>query len=104
MRVIEQKQEHYEVQEVPHGKVYSWRPGHVFFECDCGETLTWAGGRAECACGASYEGFGRERMEQQRGEGVYRPWIEEYEAWREAKDASGVRCEYYGFVGEKDGR
>ena len=102
MRVIERKQEHYEVREVPHGKVYRWRPEHVLFECDCGETLDWTGGFARCRCGASYEEFRRERVDREEYRGAYRPWIEEYEAWREAKAARGLQHEYYGFVGEEN--
>ena len=41
MRVIEHEREHYEVREVPYGKVYSWCPERLVFECDCGETLLW---------------------------------------------------------------
>lgn len=103
MRVIERNQEHYEVQEVPYGKVYSWRPEHVLFECDCEETLTWTGGRVECRCGAVYEGFERERVNPEEEKGTYHPWIEEYEKWREVKLANGIQHEYYGFVGEKNG-
>jgi hypothetical protein len=36
MRVIAREPEHYEVHEVPYGKVYSWRPERIVFECDCG--------------------------------------------------------------------
>ncbi len=101
MRVIEREQGHYEVQEVPHGKVYSWRPEYVLFECDCGETLTWSSDHIECRCGAVYEGFERERVKPEEGKGAYRPWLEEYEEWREAKMANGIQHEYFGFVGEK---
>lgn len=108
MRVIEREQGHYEVQEVPHGKVYSWRPEQVLFECDCGETLTWNGGHAchighvECRCGAAYEDFGRERVNPEE-KGAHRPWLEEYEEWMETKTANGIKREYFGFVGEKSG-
>ncbi|MGF1470563.1 MAG: hypothetical protein ACFB50_02330 [Rubrobacteraceae bacterium] len=104
MRVIERKKEHYETQEVPYGKVYSWRSERVLFECGCGETLIWQGGRTECGCGASYEEFGREVVEPSEARKAYRPWLEEYEAWREAKAATGLQHEYYGFVGESNDR
>lgn len=103
MRVIDWEQEHYEVQEVPYGKVYSWRPEHILFECDCGETLTWTGGRTECSCGATYEGFDRERVEPRTEGSAHHPWLEEYEVWRKTKIASGLQHEYYGFVGERNG-
>lgn len=104
MRVIEREQGHYEVQEVPYGKVYCWRPERVLFECECGETLVWKGGSARCRCGASYEDFGREGVERQPEEGVYHPWFEEYERWRETKLDQGLQHEYYGFVGVENGR
>ncbi len=101
MRVIEHQQEHYEVQEVPHGKVYSWRPEHVLFECDCGETLRWTGDHVGCRCGAVYEDFGRGRVKPREEKGTYHPWLEEYEEWRGTKTANGIQHEYFGFVGEK---
>lgn len=102
MRLIERESAHYEVQEGPYGKVYSWRPEHVLFECDCGETLAGSSERVECRCGAVYEGFGRERVEPEEERGAYHPWLEDYEQWREAKTAKGVRREYFGFVEEKN--
>jgi hypothetical protein len=30
---------HYDVQEVPFGTVYKWRPKHVVMECGCGKRL-----------------------------------------------------------------
>ena len=36
MRVIAREREHYEVHEVPYGKVYGWRPERVVLERDCG--------------------------------------------------------------------
>ncbi len=102
MRVIEREQAHYEVQEVPYGKVYSWRPERVLFECGCGEQLVWKGGRARCRCGATYEDFG-EKEPESRAEEVLHPWFKEYETWRKAKLENGLRHEYYGFVGVKNG-
>lgn len=98
MRVMEREQEHYEVLEVPYGKVYSWCPESILIECDCGEQLTWRGGRAECRCGASYTDIEKEAPEQQPQENVYHPWLEDYEKWRETKIANGLQHEYYGFV------
>jgi hypothetical protein len=104
MRVIEREQAHYEVQEVPYGKVYSWRPERVLFECECGETLVWKGGSARCRCGATYEDFGKVVSRPPEGEeDVYHPWLKEYESWRKIKLENGLQHEYYGFVGEKNG-
>jgi hypothetical protein len=54
MRVLEREKGHYEVHEVPYGKVYSWCPERVRFECDCGEVLTWTVPVTLCGCSASY--------------------------------------------------
>ena len=51
MRVIEHESGHYEVREVPYGKVYDWRPDRVVFECDCGETNALFGSAIVCSCG-----------------------------------------------------
>lgn len=102
MRVIEREQAHYEVQEVPYGKVYCWRPERVLFECECGERLVWKGDRARCRCGATYEDFGGGDVDRQT-EDVYHPWLKEYETWRKTKLDNGLQHEYYGFVGVKNG-
>jgi hypothetical protein len=100
MRVIEREQGHYEVHDVPYGKVYSWRPEHVLFECGCGETLTWMAPVTVCCCGASYtDVFSREPEARRTDEVAYRPWLEEYERWRREKLANNLRHEYFGFVG-----
>ena len=54
MRVIEREGGHYEVREVPYGKVYGWCPRRVVFECDCGERHAYSGSAIVCACGAIY--------------------------------------------------
>lgn len=101
MRVIEQIQGRYEVREVPYGTVYSWSPGYVRVECDCGTVLECSGSGSMCECGASYE----EILEgvDSRNESVDHPWLEDYEAWREEKEANDVKHEYYGFVGVENG-
>jgi hypothetical protein len=96
MRVIARDQEHYEVHEVPYGKVYSWRPERIVFECDCGETLVWMRPVTACACGAVHTDVLPER--RPTGEKPQHPWIEEYEEWRREKDANNLRHEYFGFV------
>jgi hypothetical protein len=102
MRVIEREKEHYEVLEVPYGKVYSWRPERIVFECDCGAMLTWTSPVTECRCGARYtEGFlGENRPEDFR---AYHPWLEEYEAWREKEREANVNREYFVFVEADNG-
>jgi hypothetical protein len=39
-KIIKRVQAHYEVREVPFGKVYQWHPAYVALECDCGEKVT----------------------------------------------------------------
>ena len=60
MRVIAREREHYEVHEVPYGKVYSWRPERIVFECDCGERLVWMRPVTACACGAVHTDVSRD--------------------------------------------
>ncbi len=96
MRVIAREREHYEVHRVPYGKVYSWRPERIVFECDCGETLVWAKPVIVCACGAVHTDGLREPEERRTDE--EHPWHEEYEEWRRERDANNLRHEYFGFV------
>ena len=79
MRVIAREREHYEVHDVPYGKVYSWRPERI-------------------ACGAVHTGVSRE-PEERRTE---HPWHEEYAEWRREKEANNLRHEYFDFVGTGD--
>ena len=95
MRVIEHEREHYEVREVPYGKVYSWRPERLVFECACGETLLWTRPVTVCACGTVHTDVSRE-PERRTDEGSHHPWHEEYEEWR--RDAGNLRHEYFDFV------
>jgi hypothetical protein len=91
MRVIER--EHY---AVPYGKVYSWRPERIVFECDCGERLIWA--KPVTVCGTVHTDFSPEERRTDREH----PWLEEYEEWRRKKDANNLRREYFGFIGAGD--
>jgi hypothetical protein len=100
MRVIEREREHYEVCEVPYGKVYTWRPERVVFECDCGESLLWESPVTVCACGTVHTGVLREPEERRTDE--EHPWHEEYEEWRRKREANNLRHEYFGFVGVGD--
>ncbi|MGB3681198.1 MAG: hypothetical protein WA990_01805 [Rubrobacteraceae bacterium] len=107
MRVIEKERGRYEVLEVPYGKSYSWSPGRARIECDCGVVVDLEGplegSGAVCECGAELEGISEgPGLEVSGNEGGHRPWLEEYEEWREQKEAKDVRCEYYAFVEAKD--
>jgi hypothetical protein len=39
-KIIEHVQAHYEVREVPFGKIYEWHLAYATLECDCAEKLT----------------------------------------------------------------
>lgn len=100
VRVIEAEHGGYEVREVPHGKVYSWNPGRLRVECECGAVLDREEPEVapgfECECGVKCEESlgGLDSLEESSG----RPWVGDYKEWREEKEAKGVRCEYYAFV------
>lgn len=48
---------HYEVREVPYGKVYRWGPGSALVECACGQSMITEEDAAACSrCGANYKG------------------------------------------------
>lgn len=100
MRVVEREREHYDVQEVPYGKVYRWHPERIIIECDCGERLIWTAPVTVCRCGANYVYPGEEGTKR-RPEATHHPWIDEYEEWRRQKETLHLQHEYYGFVEEQ---
>ena len=100
MRVIEHERGHYEVREVPYGKVYDWRPERLVFERHCGETYVWSGSEIACACGAVYAGVPATE-DGQPEEGFSLPWLEDYKEWR--KEAGDLRHGYFVFVEESGG-
>jgi hypothetical protein len=95
VQVIEHEREHYEVREVPYGRVYSWCPERIVFECACGETLVRARPVTVCACGAVHTDV-LEPEERPADARSYHPWLEEYEEWR--RDAGNLQHEYFDFV------
>jgi hypothetical protein len=67
---------YYEVQEVPFGTVYRWRPRHLA-ECECGERLSLtAYSTATCPqCGANHGATAREELTVERLEDqTLHPW------------------------------
>jgi len=92
--VIERERGHYEVREVPYGKVYDWRPERVVFECDCGETHVWSGSEISCACGAVHASVS-DPGAGSASEGPLHPWLEDYEEWRTVREANDLRHEYF---------
>ncbi|HEU4848141.1 MAG TPA: hypothetical protein VFT03_08075 [Rubrobacteraceae bacterium] len=98
VRVIEHESGHYEVREVPYGKVYDWRPDRVVFECDCGETNVSFGSAIVCSCGTVHNDVSGEGQQEVSPH----PWLEDYEEWRRERDARDLRHEYFVFVEESD--
>jgi hypothetical protein len=95
VRVIEHERGHYEVREIPYGKVYGWRPERLVFECGCGETHVSAGAEIACSCGAVYAGGPGSEDEP------CHPWLRDYEEWR--SEAGDLRHEHFVFVEESRG-
>jgi hypothetical protein len=76
VRVIESVQGRYEVQEVPFGKVYAWRPGHFVFECSCGEEAVLNASASACRCGTNHMDAVRQEL------GTGKPGDEALHPWR----------------------
>ncbi len=95
VRVIKHECGHYEVYEIPYGKVYGWCPERLVFECGCGETHVSTGDEIACSCGAVYAGVPGSEDEPRH------PWLRDYEEWR--SEAGDLRHEYFVFVEESGG-
>ena len=83
MEVLEHLEEHYEVQEVPFGRVYKWCPESAVVECDCGEstifkTSTLTSSVVFCECGADYMADIQEECQRHQPE-VLGQMLEAYE-------------------------
>ena len=99
VRVIEHESGHYEVREVPYGKVYDWRPDRVVFECDCGETNVLFGSAIVCSCGTVHNDVSEEGQQEEESP---IPGSRDYEGVAQEKDARDLRHEYFVFVEESD--
>ena len=77
LKVIERTEAGYDVQEVPFGKVYVWRPQSVLIECECSEEAAVTASTTTCGgCGAEYDA-GQVRGasgERRSGDEALRPW------------------------------
>jgi hypothetical protein len=93
VRIIEQLEGHYEVQDVEFGKVYKWHPDSAIIECECGKRSTYSqssliGSVSTCECGEDH-------MEPIQEEELITPLPEEDEAlhpWRywKSSDDTGL--------------
>lgn len=84
MQVIERLEEHYELHEVPFGRIYKWCPECIVVECDCGERLTFkmsalTGFLGACECGADLTTDIQERLRGHQPE-VRGRMLEDHEA------------------------
>ena len=56
LKVIERTEAGYDVQEVPFGKVYVWRPQSVLIECERGEEAALTASATTCKeCDAEHD-------------------------------------------------
>ena len=83
-RMIERTEGRYDVHQMPYGKVYVWRPGHIVVAwCDCGERPTLTLSVATCSrCGADHTAVVREELDGSRlGDEALHPWryLHEYQ-------------------------
>jgi len=98
MRIIKNLEEHYERQEVPFGRRYTWCPESIVVQCDCGEKSTFkmsdlTGFGAVCVCGVDLTLDIHEKLQEHqpevRGQGLeddettQHPWRHDIEAQAE---------------------
>ena len=82
VNVIERLEGHYEVREAEYGRSYTWSPGRVIVECECGEKPTLMFSRRVCWCGVDHTDVVTEELAAKRlGEEALHPWryVEERE-------------------------
>ena len=75
-KVLERLEGHYDVQDIPFGKVYRWCPECVVIECVCGEKPTLTSSRVSCECGADHASVVREELtfRPPKDEATLHPW------------------------------
>lgn len=100
VRVVEHERGHYEVREVPYGKVYDWRPGRAVLKCGCGRSHVSSGSEVACPCGVVHAGVPERSGEA--AEAPLRPWSEDYQEWRMVREAWDLRREYFVVEGDDD--
>ena len=75
VNVIERLEGHYEVREALYGRSYTWFPGHVVVECECGERPTLTFSKHVCRCGVDHTHIVTEELAARRlGEETLHPW------------------------------
>ena len=72
----------YEVEELEHGKIYTWKPETVVVECGCGEETALTPSETTCEeCGAEHTGLVREDLSDRQPQGD-----EDVHPWRYSED------------------
>ncbi len=80
VHIVEHVRSHYEVREVPFGKVYEWHPAHITLGCACGvrSSLAATSTVTTCRrCGADLGGFFHD-LEERVGrlpDRLIHPWV-----------------------------
>jgi len=73
--VIECVKAHYEVQDLPMGKVYRWCPQSVVLECTCGEELSLTAFKTTCPhCAADYAAIAEAKLVARPEDKGDHPW------------------------------
>lgn len=84
--MIKQTEGHYEVERVPYGKDFNWRPDCVVVQCDCGERLDLTASETVCECGADHATLVREELESRNNTREDPRLEDEHRRWSENKD------------------
>ena len=75
-KIIERLQAHYELQDLPMGKVYRWCPESVVVKCSCSNREVFSAARTPlCSrCGADHTDITQEVLEARPKDKVDHPW------------------------------
>lgn len=86
---------HYEVQEVPYGRDYVWKPAHAIIECECGQVMDADAHHTTCPrCGADHTQVVREVVGRHLADDVLHPWHPDYEDWVRHRKGEGHLSEF----------
>jgi hypothetical protein len=86
VQILEKSGSQYEVREVPYGREYVWRSGHIVVECNCGERFTLTASEPVCRCGVDHARLVREELESRGTVKETTCPKDECREWREEKD------------------
>ena len=93
MRMIEHVAEHYDLQELPFGRIYQWSAEQVVLECKCGKKITLKRSEiigsevSSCECGDNTARIREELifrlLDEEEYEAHHHPW--RYDTQEQAK-------------------